>query len=62
MNFHPAAQAFVRHFARVLESAMHAGLESGAQRHQRVFAVQLVRATPYYGYHPDETLFMKIIM
>ena len=41
---------------------MHAGLESGAQRHQRVFAVQLVRATPYYGYQRDEALFLKIIM
>ncbi len=41
---------------------MHAGQESGAQRHQRVFAVQLVRGCPFYGYHPGERLFMKIIM
>lgn len=56
------AQAFVRYFARALQSAMHAGLESGAQRHQRVFAVQLVRATPFYGFHREETLFLKIVM
>ncbi|BDA47990.1 probable DNA polymerase zeta catalytic subunit [Coccomyxa sp. Obi] len=56
------AQAFLRHTARTLEATMHAGQESGAQRHQRVFSVQLVRGCPFYGYHPGERLFMKIIM
>jgi hypothetical protein len=58
----PTAQAFLRHIARTLEAAMHAGQESGAKRHQRVFSVQLVRGCPFYGYHPGERLFMKIIM
>lgn len=57
-----AASAFLRRVAQCLETAMHAGLEAGAQRHQRVFSVQLVRACPFYGYHPGERLFMKIIM
>jgi len=57
-----AAQAFLRQFAQTLEAAMHAGLESGVQRHQRVFSVQLVRACPFYGYHPGERLFIKVIM
>ena len=41
---------------------MQAGLDAAAPRHQRVFAMHLVRARPFYGYHPDERLFVKILM
>jgi hypothetical protein len=41
---------------------MHASHEAGSHQPQRVFSVQLVRACPFYGYHSDERLFMKIIM
>ena len=36
--------------------------EPGAGRKQVVHAVQLVRAIPFYGYHPDERLFIKIVL
>ena len=36
--------------------------EPGSGRKQVVHAVQLVRAIPFYGYHPDERLFIKIVL
>ena len=36
--------------------------EAGAARKQVIHAVQLVRAIPFYGYHPDEQLFIKIVL
>ncbi len=36
--------------------------EPGTGRKQVVHAVQLVRAIPFYGYHPEERLFIKIIL
>ena len=36
--------------------------EPGAGRKQTAHAVQLVRAVPFYGYHPDERLFIKIVL
>ncbi len=36
--------------------------EPGTGRKQVVYAVQLVRAIPFYGYHPEERLFIKIIL
>ena len=58
----PAAQAFLRQLAQSLEAAMQQNQEPGAGRKQVVHAVQLVRAIPFYGYHPDERLFIKIIL
>lgn len=57
-----AALGFLRRMAQALERAMQAGLDAAAPRHQRVFAMHLVRACPFYGYHPDERLFIKIMM
>ena len=56
------AQKYVADFGRTLETAMQAGLEAGMQQRQHVFTAQLVRACPFYGYHPDERLFIKIMM
>lgn len=56
------AHEYVRKFARTLETAMQAGLEAGMQQRQHVYTAQLVRACPFYGYHPDERLFIKIMM
>ena len=36
--------------------------EPATGRKQVVHAVQLVRAVPFYGYHPDERLFIKIVL
>ena len=58
----PAAQAFLRQLAQSLEAAMQQHQEPGAGRKQVVHAVQLVRAIPFYGYHPDERLFIKIVL
>ncbi len=41
---------------------MNASLQQEAKRRQRVLSAQLVRATPFYGYHPGERLFIKIVM
>ena len=41
---------------------MQQNQEPGAGRKQTVHAVQLVRAVPFYGYHPDERLFIKIVL
>ena len=57
-----AAQAFLRQLAQSLEAAMQQHQEPGAGRKQIVHAVQLVRAIPFYGFHPDEQLFIKIVL
>ena len=57
-----AAQAFLRQLAQSLEAALQQHQEPGAGRKQVVHAVQLVRAIPFYGYHPDERLFVKIVL
>ena len=57
-----AAQSFLRQLAQSLEAAMQQHQEPGAGRKQVVHAVQLVRAAPFYGYHPDERLFIKIVL
>lgn len=57
-----AAQAFLRQLAQSLEAAMQQHQEPGAGRKQVVHAVQLVRAIPFYGYHPEERLFIKIVL
>ena len=36
--------------------------EAGSARKQIVHAVQLVRAMPFYGYHKEEKIFMKIVL
>lgn len=36
--------------------------EAGSARKQVVYAAQLVRATPFYGYHPSEKIFVKVIL
>ena len=58
----PAAQAFLRQLVQSLEAAMQQHQEAGAGRKQVVHAVQLVRAIPFYGYHPDQRLFIKIVL
>ena len=58
----PAAQAFLRQLVQSLEAAMQHHQEPGTGRKQVVHAVQLVRAIPFYGYHPDERLFIKIVL
>lgn len=57
-----AAQSFLRQLAQSLEAAMQQHQEPGSGRKQVVHAVQLVRAIPFYGYHPDERLFIKIVL
>ena len=32
------------------------------KRRQRVLTTQLVRGTPFYGFHPGERLFIKLNM
>ncbi|DBA81937.1 hypothetical protein WJX77_000726 [Trebouxia sp. C0004] len=56
------AQTFLRQLAQSLEAAMQQHQEPGTGRKQVVHAVQLVRAIPFYGYHPEERLFIKIIL
>lgn len=36
--------------------------EAGCARKQIVHAVQLVRAMPFYGYHKEERIFMKVVL
>ena len=36
--------------------------EAGSARKQTVHAVQLVRAMPFYGYHKEERIFMKVVL
>ena len=45
-----------------MEAAMQQQQEPGVGRKQIVHAVQLVRAIPFYGYHPDERLFIKVVL
>ena len=51
---------YVRHVVRSLEVAMSSGQEG--KRRQRVLTTQLVRGTPFYGFHPGERLFIKLNM
>ena len=57
-----AAQAFLRQFAQSIDSAMQQHQEAGSARKQIVYAAQLVRAIPFYGYHPDEKIFIKVVL
>lgn len=57
-----AAQGFLRQFAQSIDTAMQQHQEAGSARKQVVHAVQLVRAMPFYGYHKDEKIFMKIVL
>ena len=60
--FARAAWAFMRALAQSIEAAVYATQEPGAARKQVVFSVQLVRARPFYGFHADERLFIKILL
>ncbi|KAK9861360.1 hypothetical protein WJX84_006555 [Apatococcus fuscideae] len=57
-----AAWAFMRSLAQSIEAAVYATQEPGTVRKQVVFSVQLVRARPFYGFHADERLFIKILL
>ena len=57
-----AAWAFMRSLAQSIEAAVYATQEPGSARKQVVFSVQLVRARPFYGFHADERLFIKILL
>lgn len=57
------AQGFLRQFAQSIDTAMQQQhQEAGSARKQIVHAVQLVRAMPFYGYHGEEKIFMKIVL
>jgi hypothetical protein len=38
------------------------GPAAGAARKQHLHNVQLVRGRHFYGYHPNESLFIKIVL
>lgn len=52
----------MRSLAQSIEAAVYATQEPGTARKQVVFSVQLVRTRPFYGYHADERLFIKILL
>ena len=52
----------MRTLAQSIEAAVYATQEPGTARKQVVFSVQLVRARPFYGFHADERLFIKILL
>ena len=62
-NVCSAALAHVRRVVQSLEAALNGGgQQQEGVRRQRVLTAHLVRGTPFYGFHPGERLFIKIIM
>eukprot|EP00897_Mesotaenium_endlicherianum_P009913 jgi/Mesen1/8950/ME000056S08356 len=55
------AQAYVRRLGAAIERAMKLASAMGGKR-QHVHACSLVRATPFYGFHPAQSLFVKIVL
>lgn len=37
-------------------------LQGTAGKRQRVFGVTLVRARPFYGFHAEDAIFVKVLM
>jgi hypothetical protein len=44
----------------VLAASRGASLQGNAAKRQRVFGVTLVRARPFYGFHADDAIFVKV--
>lgn len=58
-----AVDAYLRRLAAGIEASSVGMTEQGAPvRKQRVYAVQLVRARKFYGYHADEQFFIKFLL
>ncbi|CAI5983328.1 unnamed protein product [Closterium sp. NIES-64] len=55
------ARIFMRQLASALEYALKVA-SPYARKRQHVHACSLVRALPFYGYHPNECLFIKLEM
>lgn len=61
----PSAIAFARKAAIALDVALNmtpGHLNAPVSRRQRVFDAVLVRGTPFYGYHPEERVWIKFLM
>jgi hypothetical protein len=56
-----SALAYVRCLASAVEKAMKLTNNMAAKK-QHVHSCSLVRARKYYGYHPAEQLFIKIVL
>ena len=54
-----AVSRFLSSFGTSLESALN---ESSSYRGQRLFNLQLVSARDIYGFHPEDHVFIKIIL
>jgi hypothetical protein len=46
----------------VLAARRGASLQGNAAKRQRVFGVTLVRARPFYGFHADDAIFVKVMV